>query len=140
MEAMSSLGAQVVNSRLQVNSIPDSSLSDLTGVTHRVLWAEGTSKGEVLTVDSGHGLAGIVRPGAHHDLWVLVGRAAILGVEAGIGSYVHLPAGVTYDIDAVATGGCTVIRVERADDGVVSAAACPSPMARVGAHPRSDMF
>jgi hypothetical protein len=133
MEATSSFGAQVVNSRPQVNSLPDSPLSGLTGVTHRVLWADGTSRGEVLTVESGHRLSGCVRPAAHHEVWVLVGRAAILGVEVGVGSSVHVPAGVSYDIDAVATGGCTVIRVERADDAVVSAVVCPSPMARVGA-------
>jgi hypothetical protein len=39
---------------------------------------------------------------------VLDGKATILGTELGAGSYVHIPYGVLHDIDATATGGCTV--------------------------------
>ena len=42
------------------------------------------------------------------SLWVLDGRAVILGEELDAGSYVHVPSGVDHDLDATATNGCTV--------------------------------
>ena len=44
----------------------------------------------------------------HHHIWVLKGRATILGDELGPGLYVHVPRGVAHDIDATKTDGCTV--------------------------------
>jgi hypothetical protein len=44
----------------------------------------------------------------HHHIWVLEGRATILGTEIGPGAYVHIPSGIEHDIDARATDGCTV--------------------------------
>jgi hypothetical protein len=41
-------------------------------------------------------------------MWVLEGRANILGAEVGPGTYVHVPSGVAHDIDAGTTDGCTL--------------------------------
>ena len=62
----------------------------------------------VLTVEAGHRLGPHAHRVNHHHLWVLNGRATILGTELGPGSYVHVPSGVEHDIDASSTGGCTV--------------------------------
>ena len=42
---------------------------------------------------------------------MLAGRATILGTAVGPGSYVHVPVGVTHDIDATGSDGCTVFSV-----------------------------
>jgi quercetin dioxygenase-like cupin family protein len=42
-------------------------------------------------------------------MWVIDGRATILGTELGPGAYVHIPSGVEHDIDAASTDGCTVL-------------------------------
>jgi hypothetical protein len=42
-------------------------------------------------------------------MWILDGRAIILGGELDPGSYVHIPGGMEHDIDASATDGCTLL-------------------------------
>ncbi len=44
----------------------------------------------------------------HHSLWVLDGRAAVLGTELGPGDCAHIPSGVEHDVDATGSDGCTV--------------------------------
>ena len=92
----------------EVDSLPSKPLGDIAGVTHRVLWEDGTSMAGVMTVEAGHRLGRHAHRANHHHLWVLTGRAEVLDVEVGPGSYVHVPAGVSHDIDATATEGCTV--------------------------------
>jgi quercetin dioxygenase-like cupin family protein len=91
-----------------VSELPVERLGDLPGVTHRVLWRTETSMAGVMTVSAGHRLGTHRHRVNHHHLWVLEGRATILGEEVGPGAYAHIPKGVDHDIDATATGGCTV--------------------------------
>jgi quercetin dioxygenase-like cupin family protein len=83
-------------------------LGDLDGVRHKVLWQDGTSMAGVLTVDAGQNLGAHTHRENHHHIWVLEGRAQILGKELGPGSYAHIPGGVEHDIDARGSAGCTV--------------------------------
>ena len=62
----------------------------------------------VMTVEAGHRLGRHAHRAHHHHIWVVAGRAEILGVEVCPGSFVHVPSGVTHDIDATVTDGCTV--------------------------------
>ncbi|HZQ58766.1 MAG TPA: hypothetical protein VFA84_12045 [Acidimicrobiales bacterium] len=94
-----------------VESIANQPLGRLPGVTHRVLWSDATSMAGVLAVEAGRHLGAHVHRANHHHMWVLTGRAVILGAEVGAGSYVHIPSGVEHDIDATATEGCTVFYV-----------------------------
>jgi quercetin dioxygenase-like cupin family protein len=84
-------------------------LGTSTNVTHRVLWSHDSSMAGVLTVDAGHRLGAHAHRVNHHHMWVLDGRAVVLGEEVGPGSYVHVPAGVEHDIDATASDGCTLL-------------------------------
>jgi len=98
----------VVLSPKVIDTLPVEPVGHLPGVTHRVLWRDGTSMSGVLTVQPGHRLGSHTHRVNHHHIWVLDGRAAILGSTLGRGSYVHVPSGVEHDIDASATEGCTV--------------------------------
>lgn len=82
-------------------------LGEIPGVRHRVLWHDETSIAGVMTVDAGHQLGRHTHRLNHHHIWVVEGRATILGRELSSGSYVHIPSGVEHDIDASATEGCT---------------------------------
>ena len=98
----------VVITGSEVEALPSKRLSHTAGVTHRVLWESGASMAGVMDVEAGHRLGRHAHRANHHHIWVLSGRATILDVEVGPGSYVHVPAGVTHDIDATATDGCSV--------------------------------
>jgi hypothetical protein len=90
-----------------ITRLPVERLGSIAGVTHQVVWRTESSTAGVMTVDAGH-RRGVHRHRAnHHHLWVLDGRATILGVAVGPGSYAHVPSGVDHDIDASETGGCT---------------------------------
>lgn len=91
-----------------VDALPIIPLDGLDGVTHRVLWRSESSMAGVLRVAGGHRLGAHTHRANHHHMWVLDGRAAILGAELATGAYVHIPAGTEHDIDARDTGGCTV--------------------------------
>jgi quercetin dioxygenase-like cupin family protein len=78
------------------------------GVTNRLLWRTDTSMAGVMTVQAGHRVGTHTHRLNRHHIWVVDGRAAILGQELGPGSYVHIPAGIAHDLDATNTGGCTV--------------------------------
>lgn len=91
-----------------IRAIPPTALGTLGGVTHRVLWHSGTSMAGVLAVEAGHRLGTHAHRVNHHHMWVLDGRATILGTPVGPGSYVHVPSGIDHDIDATDTDGCTV--------------------------------
>lgn len=91
-----------------IEALPDEPLGSIEGVRHRVLWRTDTSMAGVMTVESGHHLGAHAHRANHHHMWVLEGRATILGNDLGVGSYVHIPQGVEHDIDATATEGCTV--------------------------------
>jgi quercetin dioxygenase-like cupin family protein len=101
----------VVLSRHAVEALACEPLGRLPGVTHRVLWRDGTSMAGVLTIAAGHRLGEHTHRVNRHHMWVLEGRAVILGAELDAGSYIHIPSGVEHDVDATATGGCTVFYV-----------------------------
>ncbi|MGH9085188.1 MAG: cupin domain-containing protein [Acidimicrobiales bacterium] len=91
-----------------IGAIPTSPLGAHGGVTHRVLWRNDTSMAGVLTVEAGHRLGSHAHRVNHHHIWVLEGRARVLGSELGPGSYVHIPSGVEHDIESSTSEGCTV--------------------------------
>lgn len=82
-------------------------LGSIDGVAHRVLWRNDTSMAGVLTVAAGHQLGAHAHRVNDHHIWVLDGRASVLGNDVGPGSYVHIPSGVEHDIDATRSDGCT---------------------------------
>jgi quercetin dioxygenase-like cupin family protein len=83
-------------------------LGGLAGIGNRVLWRDDRSIAGLLTVAAGHNLGAHTHRENHHHMWVVTGRAVVLGQMLDAGSYVHIPAGVEHDIDATATDGCTV--------------------------------
>jgi quercetin dioxygenase-like cupin family protein len=91
-----------------ISALPFTPLGTLGGVVHRVLWRNESSMAGLLTVEAGQRLGEHTHRFNHHHLWVLEGRATIVGAELGPGSYVHIPSGVNHDIDATATSGCMV--------------------------------
>ncbi len=91
-----------------IRALPLEPFGSIGGVTHRVLWRTESSMAGVMTVEAGHRLGTHRHRANHHHIWVLDGRAVILDVEVGRGSYAHVPRGVDHDIDASETGGCTV--------------------------------
>ena len=91
-----------------IGKLPSEGLGSIAGVTHRVIWRSDNSMAGVMSVEGGHHLGTHKHRSNHHHLWVLDGRATILGVDVGPGSYVHVPSGVDHDIDARESGGCTV--------------------------------
>ena len=93
---------------VEIADLPLEPLGPHAGVTHRVLWRNDTSMAGVLNVESGCHLGQHVHRVNHHHMWVLEGRASILGCELEPGSYVHIPSGVEHDIEARTTEGCTV--------------------------------
>ena len=97
----------VLNARA-IAELAEVPLGSLDGVMHRVLWTDGESASGVLTVAAGHRLGAHAHHANHHHMWVVSGRVEILGRELGPGGYVHIPVGVTHDIDATDTEGCTV--------------------------------
>lgn len=97
-----------VLSPAEIDQLPAVPLGDIEGVSHRVLWQDGTSMAGVLTVAAGHELGAHTHRQNHHHIWVLAGEAEMLGQVVGPGSYVHVPAGVEHNTDARATEGCTI--------------------------------
>jgi len=91
-----------------IAALPLKPLGPNEGVMHRVVWRDGRARAGVLTVDAGHRLGTHAHRLHHHHIWVIEGRATILGTVLGPRSYVHVPKGVEHDIDASATDGCTV--------------------------------
>lgn len=91
-----------------ISGLPEVPLGSLEGVEQKVLWRNESSMAGLLTVKAGHRLGTHAHRVNHHHIWVLDGRAVILGEELGPGSYVHVPSGVDHDLDATATNGCTV--------------------------------
>ena len=91
-----------------VDALPMVPLDGLAGVTHRVLWRSESSMAGVMRIAGGHQLGAHTHRTNHHHMWVLDGRAKILGTELAGGAYVHIPAGTEHDIDARETDGCTV--------------------------------
>ncbi len=100
--------APVVLTAPAVAELPSVPLGPQVGVSQRVLWQTEASMAGILTIDAGCQLGKHTHRTNHHHIWVLSGRAVILGTECGEGSYAHIPSGVEHDIDASATEGCTV--------------------------------
>ena len=98
----------VVLAAAAIAAMDDEPLGPMPGVRHRVLWRGGASMAGVLTVDAGHRLGAHAHRRHHHHMWVIDGRADVLGTDLRAGSYVHIPSGVEHDIDARRTEGCTV--------------------------------
>ena len=105
---METVSLPIVMTSEAVKALMVEPLGNLDGVTHRVLWRDGTSMAGVMSVQAGHRLGTHAHRFNHHHMWVVEGCATILGAELGPGSYVHIPSGVYHDIDASTTGGCTV--------------------------------
>jgi quercetin dioxygenase-like cupin family protein len=105
---MTTMTMPVVLGPQAIEALPLVPLGNLEGVSHRVLWRNDTSMAGVMTIDGGHRLGEHAHRVNHHHLWMLDGRATILGEELVAGSYVHVPEGVDHDIDATATEGCTL--------------------------------
>ncbi len=110
MDTTSNLAAAraTVLAHENIDDLPAEPLGHLQGAFHRVLWRDATSMSGVLTVLAGHRLGRHSHRVNHHHFWVLDGEATVLGKRLGPGSYVHIPSGVEHDIDATASGGCTV--------------------------------
>lgn len=106
MEPVNTAGPVVLTAEA-IAAIPSQPLGNLPGVSHRVVWQAKTSMAGVLTVEAGHRLGTHAHRENHHHIWVLEGRAVILGTDAGPGSYVYVPHGVSHDVDATASEGCT---------------------------------
>ena len=98
----------VVLSAEALASIPATPFGPIEGVSHKLLWTDDVSMAGILEIAPGHRLGKHAHRANHHHIWILEGRAAILGEPLGAGSYVHIPSGVEHDIDATATDGCTV--------------------------------
>jgi mannose-6-phosphate isomerase-like protein (cupin superfamily) len=94
-----------------LTDLPVAPIGDLQGVERKILWRGEESEAGVLVVFPGHQLGAHTHRSNHHHLWVLDGRATILGTEVGPGSFVHVPSGVEHDIDARQTNGCAVFYV-----------------------------
>ena len=108
MEPTTTLPPVVLTSEA-IGALPVERLGNLEGVTHRVLWRDGTSMAGVMTVEAGHHLGSHAHRENHHHMWILEGHADILGSVLGPGGYVHIPSGVDHDIDASTTEGCTFV-------------------------------
>jgi mannose-6-phosphate isomerase-like protein (cupin superfamily) len=98
----------VVLDAAAMEAIPEEPLGALPGIRHRSIWTDGTSKAGVMRVDAGHHLGVHAHRRHHHHIWVLEGRAKIVGQDLGPGGYAHVPKGIDHDIDARATEGCKV--------------------------------
>jgi len=77
------------------------------GAVHRQTWTDGRSSAGVMEIDAGRHLGEHTHRQHHHHIWVVAGRTRVLDQELGPGSYVHIPAGVAHDFEAVG-GACTV--------------------------------
>lgn len=91
-----------------VAALPSVPLGPVEGAHQKVLWSTGSSVAGVLTVEAGRRLGPHAHSSNDHHIWVLGGRAVILGKEVAAGSYAHIPCGIEHDIDATDTEGCTV--------------------------------
>jgi hypothetical protein len=98
----------VVLSPEAIEALPVEPLGAIQGVTHRVIWRSDASMAGVMTIEGGHHLGHHSHRANHHHMWILEGHANILGSELGPGAYVHIPSGVSHDIDASMTEGCTL--------------------------------
>jgi mannose-6-phosphate isomerase-like protein (cupin superfamily) len=111
MESMTTTRPTVLTSEA-ISALPPGSLmtrlGPAEGVTNRTLWSTETSMACVMTVHAGHRLGTHTHRINEHHIWVVDGRATVLGKELGPGSYVHIPNGVAHDLDATNTDGCTV--------------------------------
>jgi mannose-6-phosphate isomerase-like protein (cupin superfamily) len=105
---MGTITEATVLSTAAVEELPVEPLGDLPGIGNRVLWRDDRSIAGLLTVAAGHHLGAHTHRQNHHHMWVLTGRAVVLGQLLDAGSYVHIPCGVEHDIDATGTDGCTV--------------------------------
>ena len=105
---MNEAGSPLVLAARDVASVPGEALGTIEGVTNHTLWTDGSSSAGWLTVAAGHQLGEHQHRTNSHHLWILEGNAQILGSALGAGAYVHIPPGVTHDIDARATDGCRV--------------------------------
>lgn len=98
----------------QVTARPEQPLGAIDGVAHRVLWTDGSSIAGRMTIAAGHHLGAHQHRRHAHHMWIVDGHVHILGARLGAGSYVHIPAGQTHDLDARDTEGCTVFYVYQA--------------------------
>lgn len=98
----------VVYTADDVADVPGEPLGKIEGVSNHLLWTDGTSMAGWMTVAAGHRLGEHAHRAHSHHMWVVEGSAEVLGKKLGPGAYVHVPPGVTHDIDARATEGCRV--------------------------------
>lgn len=91
-----------------MGALPTEPFDGIEGVANTTLWHDAGSLAGILAIDAGRHLGLHAHRRNHHHLWVHEGSARILGQLLGPGSYVHVPAGVEHDIEAVGTTGCRV--------------------------------
>jgi quercetin dioxygenase-like cupin family protein len=91
-----------------IATLPVERLGSIAGVSHRVVWRSGNSMAGVMTVQAGYRLGTHSHRANDHHLWVLRGHVRLLDIDAGPGSYAHVPSGVDHDLDTTETEGCTV--------------------------------
>ena len=94
-----------------IAGLPVIPIGAIDGAERKVLWRDEAAEAGVLVVLGGHHLGAHRHRFNHHHLWVLDGRATILGQDVGPGSFVHVPSGMEHDIDARETEGCAVFYV-----------------------------
>lgn len=92
----------------EVRAVPHQQLGHTEGVTHSVLWSDGTSMTGVLVVEAGRRLGTHAHRTHDHHMWVIDGEVEVMGRRVGAHAYIHVPAGVEHDIDATDTDGCTM--------------------------------
>jgi mannose-6-phosphate isomerase-like protein (cupin superfamily) len=105
---MSEIRTPIVLTSREVADRPGQPIGADHDVDNHTLWSDGTSVAGWLTVAAGHRLGTHEHRLNSHHMWVVEGSAEILGVTLDAGSYVHIPPGVSHDIDATATEGCRV--------------------------------
>jgi mannose-6-phosphate isomerase-like protein (cupin superfamily) len=79
------------------------------GVDYKLLWRSGQSVAGILRIAPGSSVSPHAHVSSHHHLWVIAGRAEMLGQRVGPGTYLHIPAGVEHGISDVGDEGCTVL-------------------------------
>ena len=98
----------LIRSEEAIAELPDEPVPGAPGARRIELWRDHDDEAGVLVVEGGRRYAPPVDRTHDHHLWVMTGRATILGDVLRSGSYVHVPAGLEHEVDATDTGGCRI--------------------------------
>lgn len=91
-----------------IAALPVSPVTGSPGVGNRGLWTDGAAVAGMLVVEPDTDMGAHAHGEYHHHVWVVKGRAEIMGRLLGPGSYVHIPAGTDHDLITPADEGCTI--------------------------------